>query len=294
MSQLNKALRGTGVALITPFTAKGAIDFPALKKVTENIIRGKCEYIVVLGTTGESAVLSADEKNQIIIEVKKLSAGRVPLVLGVGGNNTTQVVDELKTLNTAGYSAILSVSPYYNKPTQEGIYQHYAAIAKASPLPVILYNVPARTAGNINAATTLRLAKDFSNIIGIKEASGNLDQCMNLVNRRKGDFLLISGDDNITLPLIAAGFDGVISVIANAYPLKFSNMVRFSLAGDFAKARKLHYELLDLIPLLFAEGNPCGVKAVMNALELCNDAVRLPNVKVSKELKEQIKAFIKK
>lgn len=292
--QLSKALRGTGVALITPFTAKGEVDFKGLKKVTENIINNKCEYIVALGTTGESAVLTSDEKKKIIKEVVAINKKRVLLVLGVGGNNTAEVVHDLKNYDVKGYSAILSVSPYYNKPTQEGIYQHYAAVAKASPLPVLLYNVPGRTSSNITAETTLRLAKDFKNVIGIKEASGNLDQCMNLVNKRKGDFLLISGDDNLTMAEIACGFDGVISVIANAYPKKYSDMVRHSLAGDFSKARKLHYELLDLIPMLFAEGNPCGVKAAMNAMDLCGDTVRLPNVKISKELNEKIISFVKK
>lgn len=292
--QLSKALRGTGVALITPFTAKGEVDYKALKKVVDNIITSKCEYIVVLGTTGESAVLTADEKKKVIKEVVSINNKRVLLVLGVGGNNTVEVVHDLKSYDLKGYSAILSVSPYYNKPTQEGIYQHYAAVAKASPLPVLLYNVPGRTSSNITAETTLRIAKDFKNIIGIKEASGNLDQCMNLVNKRKGDFLLISGDDNLTMVEVAAGFDGVISVIANAYPKKYSDMVRYSLKGDFVKARKLHYELLDLIPMLFAEGNPCGVKAAMKAMNLCDDAVRLPNVKISKQLNDKIKAFVKK
>lgn len=293
MSQLTKSLRGTGVALITPFTSKGEVDFAALKNITENIIKNKCEYIVVLGTTGESATLTKEEKFQIIDEVRRINKNRIPLVLGIGGNNTAEVIHDLNSYDTKGYAAILSVSPYYNKPSQEGIYSHYAALSKATPLPIILYNVPGRTATNISAETTLRLAKDFKNIIGIKEASGNFDQCMQLVKYRPSDFLLISGDDNLTLAQIACGFDGVISVVANAWPLKFSNMVRSCLSGDFIKARKLHYDLLDVIPLLFTEGNPVGIKSALNVMKLCGTDVRLPLVKVSKPLHEKIGKFIR-
>ncbi|MEP7265652.1 MAG: 4-hydroxy-tetrahydrodipicolinate synthase, partial [Bacteroidota bacterium] len=261
MSQHTKTFRGTGVALVTPFTSNGAVDFPALKKIVEYIIKNKCEYIVVLGTTGESATLTADEKKQVIEFVSSVNKKRIPLMLGVGGNDTQELVHQLKKYSFKGYDAILSVSPYYNKPTQEGIYQHYKALSKASPLPIVLYNVPARTSSNITAETTLRLASDFKNIIAIKEASGNFDQCMNIIKSKPKDFLVISGDDNITLPLIATGADGVISVVANAYPGKFSTMVRTALSGDFVKARKLHYDILDLIPLIFSEGNPAGIKS---------------------------------
>ncbi len=294
MSQQYKIFRGTGVALITPFTSKGAIDFPALKKIVEYIIKNKCEYLVVMGTTGESAVLSEAEKKEVIEFVRTVNKKRIPLVLGIGGNNTKDVVDELKSTNLHGYSALLSVSPYYNKPTQEGIYQHYKQVANASKLPVILYNVPARTSSNIAADTTLRLAHDFKNIIAIKEASGNFDQCMTIIKNRPANFLVISGDDNITLPLIAAGADGVISVVANAYPLKFSGMVRSALADDMVKARKMHYDLFDFIPLIFEEGNPCGIKSAMNAMKLCEADVRLPLVPVSKKLQNKISGFVKK
>jgi 4-hydroxy-tetrahydrodipicolinate synthase len=292
MSQVNKNFRGTGVALITPFTASGSVDFPALKKVTEYIIRGKCEYIVVLGTTGESATLNKKEKQEVISFVSSLAKNKITLVLGLGGNNTQEIISEMKSIDMKGYSAILSVSPYYNKPTQEGIYQHYKALANASPLPLFLYNVPGRTASNITAETTLRLAKDFKNIIGVKEASGNFDQIMSIIQNRPKDFLVISGDDNLTLPEVSVGVDGVISVIANAYPKKYSEMVRSALKNDYIKARKLHYELLDLIPLLFAEGNPCGVKSALNAMKLCDQHVRLPLVPVSRELNGKIKDFV--
>jgi 4-hydroxy-tetrahydrodipicolinate synthase len=294
MSQQYKIFRGTGVALITPFTPKGSIDFPALKKIVEYIIKNKCEYLVVMGTTGESAVLSETEKKDVIEFVRTVNNKRIPLVLGIGGNNTKDVVDEIKSTNLNGYSAILSVSPYYNKPTQEGIYQHYKKVSKASDLPVILYNVPARTSSNITSETTLRLANDFKNIIAIKEASGNFDQCMTIIKNRPANFLVISGDDNITMPLIASGADGVISVVANAYPSKFSEMVRSALADDMKKARKIHYDIFNFIPLIFEEGNPCGIKSAMNAMKLCGPDVRLPLVQVSKELRNKIANFVKK
>jgi 4-hydroxy-tetrahydrodipicolinate synthase len=249
----------------------------------------------VLGTTGESAVLTKDEKSAVINHVVDTVEGRVPLVLGIGGNNTQEVVDTIKHTNLKPFSAILSVSPYYNKPSQEGIYQHYKMIAGVSPLPIILYNVPGRTMSNMTSETTLRLAHDFKNIIAIKEASGNVEQCMRIIKNKPKDFLVISGDDNLTLPLIAAGADGVISVIANAYPKDFSEMVRQALAGNLAHAQKLHYKTFEITEQLFADGNPGGVKIALELLKVCGSNVRLPlvkpNEKVQKRLKELVTAY---
>jgi 4-hydroxy-tetrahydrodipicolinate synthase len=281
---------GTGVAIVTPFTHKGAVDFPALTKLVEHLIKGRVEYIVVLGTTGETATLSKEEKLQVIAHILKTNKNRIPLVLGAGGNNTAEVVESLKKDDLTGFSAILSVSPYYNKPSQEGIYQHYKAISKASPLPIILYNVPGRTASNIAWDTTIRLAKEFKNIIAIKEASGNIEQCMKIIKHRPDNFLIISGDDNLTLPLIASGADGVISVVANAYPKDFSDMVRLALVHDFKAAQKLHYKLMDITEQLFADGNPGGVKVVLSQKNITKLTVRLPLV----EPNDKVKAMLNK
>lgn len=280
---------GTGVAIVTPFTTKGAIDFPSLTKLVEHIIKGRVEYIVVLGTTGETATLSKEEKQQVIAHIVKTTKKRVPLVLGVGGNNTAELVEQLKKDDLSAFDAILSVSPYYNKPSQEGIYQHYKAIAKASPLPIILYNVPGRTASNITAETTLRLANEFKNIIAIKEASGNIEQCMKIIKYRPDNFLIISGDDNLTLPLIASGADGVISVVANAYPKDFSDMVRFALVHDLKNAQKLHYKLMEITEQLFADGNPGGVKVVLAQKKVTGSSVRLPLVEPNNTVKAKLK-----
>ncbi len=280
---------GTGVAIVTPFTNKGAIDFPALAKLVEHLIKGRVEYIVVLGTTGETATLSKEEKQQVIAHIVKTNKKRIPLVLGVGGNNTAELVEQLKKDNLSAFDAILSVSPYYNKPSQEGIYQHYKAIAKASPLPIILYNVPGRTASNITAETTLRLANEFKNIIAIKEASGNIEQCMKIIKYRPDNFLIISGDDNLTLPLIASGADGVISVVANAYPKDFSDMVRFALVHDLKNAQKLHYKLMEITEQLFADGNPGGVKVVLAQKKITGTHVRLPLVEPNDTVKAKLK-----
>jgi 4-hydroxy-tetrahydrodipicolinate synthase len=281
---------GTGVAIVTPFTNKGAVDFPALTKLVDHIIKGRVEYIVVLGTTGETATLSKEEKQLVIPHIIKATKNRVPLVLGVGGNNTAELVEQLKKDDLTGFSAILSVSPYYNKPSQEGIYQHYKEIAKASPLPIILYNVPGRTASNIAWDTTIRLANEFKNIIAIKEASGNIEQCMKIIKYRPDNFLIISGDDNLTLPLIASGADGVISVVANAYPQDFSDMVRHALVHDFEMAQKLHYKLMEITEQLFADGNPGGVKVVLAKKKITQTFVRLPLV----EPNDKVKATLKK
>lgn len=280
---------GTGVAIVTPFTTKKDIDFPALTKLVEHLIKGRVEYIVVLGTTGETATLSKEEKQQVIAHIIKATKKRIPLVLGVGGNNTAELVMQIKKDDLSGFDAILSVSPYYNKPSQEGIYQHYKAIANASPLPIILYNVPGRTASNITAETTLRLANEFKNIIAIKEASGNIEQCMKIIKYRPDNFLIISGDDNLTLPLIASGADGVISVVANAYPKDFSDMVRFALVHDLKNAQKLHYKLMEITEQLFADGNPGGVKVVLAKKKITQPTVRLPLVEPNDTVKAKLK-----
>lgn len=286
---------GTGVAIVTPFSKDGNVDFKGLTSLIEHLIKGKVEYLVVLGTTGESAVLNKDEKSAVINHVLDTVEGRVSLVLGIGGNNTQEVVDTIKHSNLKGFSAILSVSPYYNKPSQEGIYQHYKMIAGVSPLPIILYNVPGRTMSNMTSETTLRLANDFKNIIAIKEASGNVEQCMRIIKNKPKDFLVISGDDNLTLPLIASGAYGVISVLANAYPKDFSEMVRQALAGNIAQAQKLHYKTFEITEQLFADGNPGGVKIALELLKVCGSNVRLPlvkpNEKVQKRLKELVAAY---
>jgi len=285
---------GTGVAMITPFQADGSIDFNAMENTIEHLIKGKIEYIVVLGTTAESATLSKEEKGNIFRFVSEKVNKRVPLVAGIGGNNTAKVVEEVKSFSVAGYEAILSVAPYYNKPTQEGIYQHYKAVAEAAVLPVILYNVPGRTGINMSAETTLRLAREVKNIIATKEASGNFDQFNEIAAHKPEGFDLISGDDPVTLPMIALGAIGVISVIGNAFPAKFSEMVRTCLKGDFKSAQKAHFDFLDFTRLCFVEGNPCGVKAAMAELGICEDHLRLPMVKVGKETRDKIKLEVER
>jgi 4-hydroxy-tetrahydrodipicolinate synthase len=283
---------GTGVAIVTPFTAKGAVDFPALTKLVEHLIKGRVEYLVVLGTTGESATLSKEEKQKLVEHIVKVNKKRLPLVLGVGGNNTAEIIETLKKDDLSAFSAILSVSPYYNKPSQEGIYQHYKAISKASPLPIILYNVPGRTSSNIAWDTTIRLAKEFKNIIAIKEASGNLEQCMKIIKYRPDNFLIISGDDNLTLPIIASGGDGVISVVANAYPADFSDMVRHALIHDLKTAQKLHYKLMEITEQLFADGNPGGIKYVLAQKKITGSYVRLPLVEPNDTVKAKLKKLM--
>lgn len=272
---------GTGVAMVTPFQANGSIDFNGLAATIEHLINGKVEYIVVLGTTAESATLSKEEKKQIFEFVTEKVNGRVPLVAGIGGNNTAEVVAEVSQFKIKGYEAILSVVPYYNKPTQEGIYLHYKAIAQVAKLPIILYNVPGRTGVSMSAETTIRLAKEFKNIIATKEASGNFDQFNAIMAGKPEGFELISGDDPVTLPMVALGAIGVISVVGNAFPEKFSEMVRLSLKGDFYAARPLHSSFLEFTRLCFVESNPCGVKTAMKALGVIEDHVRLPLTPVS-------------
>ncbi len=290
--KLQDKLRGTGVAIVTPFTRSNAIDFLAFEKILNHTIGNGVEYIVLLGTTGESATLSKHERKTLIEFAVDRIDHRVPLILGLGGNNTSELVLSIHGTPFKGIDAILSVCPYYNKPTQEGIYQHFKIVAEASPVPVILYTVPSRTCSNIAASTTLKLARRFSNIIGIKEASGNFDQIFQLLKNRPEGFLVISGDDAITLPLLAAGADGVISVVANAFPKNFSEMVRCGLDGDFTGARKIHFKLIEIINALFMDGSPGGIKAALNLMNLCEDIVRLPLVPVNKDVHKLIKKLI--
>ncbi|MFM7079107.1 MAG: 4-hydroxy-tetrahydrodipicolinate synthase, partial [Bacteroidota bacterium] len=271
-----RPLKGTGTALITPFNADFSIDFKSLGKIVEKQISGGVDYLVVMGTTGESVTLDKEEKAEVLRFILDKTKKRVPVVVGIGGNNTTEVISALRNTNLDGIAAVLSVAPYYNKPNQEGLFRHFVEVAKASPKPVILYNVPGRTGANMSADTSLRIANASDNVIGIKEASGNMDQIMSIIKNRPKGFLVISGDDSITLPLIAAGADGVISVISNAFPKKYANMVRYALKGEIPKARMLHYELFDIIPLLFAEGSPSGVKALMEMQGMCKSHVRMP------------------
>ncbi|HEY1009866.1 4-hydroxy-tetrahydrodipicolinate synthase [Daejeonella sp. JGW-45] len=290
---MNK-FHGTGVALITPFKADGSVDHSGLKNVIDYVISGGVEYIVSLGTTGEAATLSNDEKKSVWETTAEHNAGRVTLVAGIGGNNTAEVVRDLKNFRNKEYDAVLSVSPYYSKPTQEGIYQHYKAVAEASDLPVMLYNVPGRTSMNMTAETTLRLAHDFKNIIATKDASANFDQFNKIIRDKPEDFLLISGDDAIALPLISMGAAGVISVVGNAIPGLFSTMVRMCLDGKFIEAQPLHFSVIEIINLFFAEGNPCGVKSAMKLLDICSDTLRLPMVNVSTDTRDLILKELKK
>lgn len=282
------SLRGLGVALITPFKSNKEIDYDALGVLIERLIEAKTDYIVVLGTTGETPSLFPDEKKKIREYIKSKSSGRIPLVLGIGGNNTMGVIKELKETDLDGFSAILSVVPYYNKPSQEGIYMHYKAVAEASPLPIILYNVPGRTGVNMTAATTLRIAKECPNVIGIKEASGNFSQIQEIIKNKDDDFIVISGDDSITYPLITLGAEGVISVIGNAYPKEFGKMVRLALDGKYSRALPIHLQFTELFNLLFVDGNPAGVKCTLNAMGLIENELRLPLVPTRVSTNEEI------
>jgi 4-hydroxy-tetrahydrodipicolinate synthase len=286
------SFRGTGVALVTPFHSDGSIDFASLSKLIDHVIHNGVDYLVALGTTAETPTLSKDEKKQVLAHVVQHNAGRVPVVCGMGGNNTAEVLSLIAEYDWTGVSGILSVSPYYNKPTQEGIYQHFKAIAQACPLPVILYNVPGRTSGNILPATAVRLANEFNHIVAIKEASGNMKQCMEYVQTAPAHFAILSGDDDLIVPQAAIGFSGVISVAANCFTKDFTTMVKAALEGDFNTAKALHYKLLKGIDLLFAEGNPAGVKCVLQEMNICGDSLRLPLVKVSEATKQAIQAFV--
>ena len=289
-----QSLTGTGVALVTPFKKDFSVDTDALTKIVNYQVDNGINYLVVLGTTAESATLNKDEKELVIKTVIEANAGRLPLVLGVGGNNTHEVTEELKSRDLSAFTAILSVSPYYNKPTQEGIYQHFKAVAQASPIPVILYNVPGRTASNMLPATVIRLANDFENIVAIKEAAGDIVQAMRLIQGAPKGFLVISGDDMITLPMVLAGGAGVISVIGEGFPKQFSKMVQLGLEKKVDEAYELHYLLADSIDMIFEQGNPAGIKHIFKALGLCEDVVRLPLVNVNEDLAGRLNAFVEK
>lgn len=287
-----QSLIGTGVALVTPFKKDFSVDVDALKRIVTFQIENGINYLVVLGTTAEAATLNAEEKELVIQTVIEANNGKLPLVLGVGGNNTAEVVAELQTRDFSKFAAVLSVSPYYNKPTQEGIYQHFKAVAQASPVPVILYNVPGRTASNMLPATVIRLANDFKNVVAIKEAAGDIVQAMKLIQNKPKDFLVISGDDMITLPMVLAGGSGVISVIGEGFPKQFSKMVRLGLEGKAAEAYEWHYALADSIDLIFEQGNPAGIKEIFKILGLSENTVRLPLVNVDENLASRIRNFV--
>ena len=292
MAQIN--LKGMGVALITPFKDDESIDFDALSKLIEYQIQNGIDYLVVSGTTAETPTLTEQEKNEVLSFVIERVKERVPIVLGLGGNNTRGIVERLKTESFQGVDAILSVVPYYNKPSQEGIYQHYKAIASATKLPVILYNVPGRTGVNMTAETTLRLAREFDNIVAIKEASGNITQMDDIIKNKPKDFTVISGDDGITFPLITLGAVGVISVIGNAFPREFSRMVRLALEGDYANALLIHHKFTELFELLFVDGNPAGVKSILSSMGYIRNRLRLPLVPTRITTYEKIRVVLQK
>ncbi len=283
---------GTGVAVITPFHKNGTIDFTSLGKILEHLISNDVDYIVAMGTTGEAATLSPIEKTAVLDFILETVNNRVPVVLGMGCNNTFEIIEKIKNTDFEGISAILSVSPYYNKPQQQGIYLHYKNISDVSPVPIIIYNVPGRTASNITAETTLRIAADMDNVIGIKEASGNMVQIMEIIRQKPKDFLVISGDDALTLPILSVGGNGVISVVANAFPLEFSKMTHYGLKGNLKSSMDIHYRILPIINALFEDGNPSGIKAALEILGLCSNNVRLPLVKINKALYNKISNLI--
>ncbi len=283
---------GTGVALITPFNEDLSVDFDALVKLVNFNIENGTNYLVINGTTAESATITKEEKQEIIDVIVKTNNGRLPLVLGIGGNNTLEVVKEFKSRDLSQIDGILSVAPYYSKPTQEGFYQHFKALAEATEKPIILYNVPGRTAKNMEAATTLRLANDFSNIVAVKEAGNNIQQYFELIKNKPADFLIISGDDDLALPVALAGGSGVISVIGQAFPKEFSTMIQLGLEGKSKEAFDIHFKMMDIIDYIFAENNPAGIKTVLKELNICSNEVRLPLVKASAELQLKIANFV--
>lgn len=292
MAHLN--ILGMGVALVTPFTDDKDIDFPALERVVDHVVSNGADFLVVLGTTGETPALSAEEQKAIKEFIRETTAGSIPLVIGVGGNNTADVVRQLKDGDYTGYSAILSVVPPYNKPSQEGLFQHFKAIAEASPIPVVLYNVPGRTGVNMNAETVLRLAREVPGIVGIKEASGDIHQIQRLLREKPDGFTVLSGDDALTYPLMALGAQGVISVLGNAFPKEFSEMVHLCLEGNYIEAVDVHFKFRDIIRLLFADGNPAGVKCVMHDMNLIENVLRLPLVPVGDATAEEILDWVNK
>lgn len=291
---MNNKFLGTGVALVTPFNEDLSVDFDALTNVVNYNIENGVEYLVISGTTGESVTITKQEKREIIDKIIQVNNGRIPLVLGIGGNNTAAIIEEIKSTDLSNIDAILSVSPYYSKPTQEGLYQHFKAISEASPIDIILYNVPGRTSKNMEPETTLRLAKDFENIIAVKEAGNNVAQYLKLLKDKPEDFLIISGDDDLALGIVLAGGAGVISVIGQAFPKEFSEMIRLGLQGNAKEAYKLHFRLMDVTAYIFEENNPAGIKAVLQTLNLCEDFVRLPLVPASQQLKDKIRGFVER
>lgn len=288
---MNKLI-GTGVALVTPFKMDMSVDHDALRNIVNFNIENGTNYLVIMGTTGESVTVSKSEKKEIINTISKTNNGRLPLVLGIGGNNTAEVINEIKSTDLTNMTAILSVAPYYSKPTQEGLYQHFRVISEASPIPIIVYNVPGRTSKNMLPETTLRLARDFKNIVAVKEAGNNQQQYLELIKNKPNDFLVISGDDDLALGVVLAGGAGVISVIGQAFPKDFSKMIQLGLQGKAKEAYKLHFKLMDVTSMIFEENNPAGIKAVFNGLELCNATVRLPLVEASSSLKTRINSYI--
>ena len=288
-----KELVGTGVALVTPFNDDLTVDHDALSNIVNYNIENGTDYLVISGTTGESVTITKQEKKDIIKTISTANKGRLPLVLGIGGNNTAAVIEEIKTTDLSIFTAILSVSPYYSKPTQEGLYQHFKAIAEACPIPVILYNVPGRTSKNMEPATTIRLANDFNNIVAVKEAGNNVQQYLELLKDKPEDFIIISGDDDLALGVVLAGGSGVISVIGQALPKTFSKMIKLGLEGKEKEAYKLHNSMIDLVGYIFEENNPAGIKAVLANLGLCKNNVRLPLVKATEGLSAKINTFVK-
>lgn len=287
-----KEIKGTGVALVTPFNIDKSVDYKALEVLLNHVIEGNADYLVVLGTTGESTALTSREKIKVIEFCKKINNQKLPIVLGIGGNNTMQVVSDIKNTNLNGVDAILSVSPSYNKPSQEGIYQHYKIISNSCCKPIILYNVPGRTASNITSDTILRLANDFNNIVAVKEASGDIFQIMRIIKNKPSDFVVLSGDDALTLPMIYLGAEGVISVIGQSHPKEFSEMVRLAQSGNIEEANLIHYKLFDYYKPLYSEGNPVGIKACLELLSICNAVVRPPLAEASDSIKNQLRILL--
>jgi 4-hydroxy-tetrahydrodipicolinate synthase len=286
--------QGAGVALVTPFNAQGEVDYAALRKVTSYNIDKQIDFLVVLGTTAETPTLSKEEKEQVVHTILEVNAGRKPVVLGIGGNDTAAVIRQMQTQTFDGIDAVLTVAPYYNKPNQTGLLRHFEAVATVCPRPVIIYNVPGRTGSNISADTTLRLANDIPNIIATKEASGNMEQIMTILRDKPEGFMVLSGDDGLTLPMMSLGADGVISVVANVVPDKMHDLCKFAIEGKFEAARRIHNQLLELVTLIFAEGSPAGIKAALNGSGICGESVRLPLVPVSSALKDRIMLNLKK
>jgi len=285
--------RGTGVALITPFQKNGKVDFPALEKLVAHVIKGGVDFLVALGTTAETSTLTQAEKQEVLTAIVQYNGGKVPVVCGIGGNNTQEVINQLKEMDLHGIDAILSVAPYYNKPSQEGMYLHFKAISAATNKPIILYNVPGRTGSNLLPATVIRLAEECTNIIAVKEASGNMEQCLELISTKPDDFIVLSGDDNLIIAQMAIGMEGIISVAANCFTKDMCDAVNLAMVNKFDKARKVHYKILPGINLLFTEGNPAGVKATLKQMGLCENILRLPLAPVSENTAKKIAAFVK-